>query len=53
MPCDWNGSSSGKRSGVANYFADYNSEVKRQIPKNLIDYFWNAEEQMQKEENFL
>lgn len=42
----------GKEVGVANYFADYNSEVKRQIPKNLIDYFWNAEEQMQKRGEF-
>src|SRR5699024_5217697 len=31
-----------------NYFEEYNPEVKRQTPNHLIDYFWIAEEQMEK-----
>lgn len=41
-----------KEMSVSNYFADYNPEAKRQIPKNLIDYFWIAEEQMKKKGEF-
>lgn len=37
-----------KEMSVKNYFEEYNPEVKRQTPNHLIDYFWIAEEQMEK-----
>lgn len=37
-----------KEMSVKNYFEEYNPEVKKQTPNHLIDYFWIAEEQMEK-----
>ena len=42
-----------KEMSVKNYFEEYNPEVKRQTPNHLIDYFWIAEEQMEKKESCL